>query len=135
MPHISKQQVSENTKHLLERQFLAWIKEIAKNNQEKILRELLSPTEQVMLAKRLLAILMILENIPTHDISSVLRISPSTVARFELKVDNRKYVHTHKWLSDKRRKNILRSFTFLFELPFLARRNSLSQLIKQIDSL
>ena len=57
---------------------------IAKVNSRDFVRELLTPTERIMLAKRLSLVLMLKRGFPFSVIERTLKVSPSTVLRFWL---------------------------------------------------
>lgn len=60
---------------------------------ESFLGELLSESEQLMLAKRLAAIYMIAEQVSSYRIAKTLGLSISTVLRFQAKYHRGEYVH------------------------------------------
>lgn len=59
------------------------------NQRKLLLAELLTDTEKIMLAKRLAVIFLLAKNVPPYRIWNRLKISPSTVARFELGLEKR----------------------------------------------
>lgn len=50
----------------------------------KVIIDLLSPAERIMIAKRVAIIYLLLKQIDYYNICNVLKISPSTVAKFSL---------------------------------------------------
>lgn len=96
----------------------------------KIFKEVLTRTERTMLAKRLAIIYLIGEGVPTHTVAKQLRMSPSTVARFELRVEKNTFPHSAAWLKKARRGVILNLLTALASIPFKAQNKSLAQLSK-----
>jgi len=58
---------------------------------KQVLGQLLTPTEKVMLVKRLAVIAMLSQNIPIHDIADDLSMSPSTVDIMSLKFETENY--------------------------------------------
>lgn len=103
MPHISKIKIDKKIKDDLEEQLLILIQDSGAKARLKILQELLTRIETVMLAKRLGVIMLIERKISTHDISRLLGLSPSTVARFESKTEQGKYRHTAEWVRKNKR--------------------------------
>jgi len=69
------------------------ISELGKKNgaQSALMRELLTNTEKIMLAKRLALIVMLGKGHSFEQISETLKISPSTIARFSLAAESGKY--------------------------------------------
>lgn len=58
-----------------------------RKNPERFLRELLTPTETVMLAKRLAALVMLCRGYSGYKVRMALKISPSTAACLRTKLD------------------------------------------------
>ncbi len=50
----------------------------------KIINELLSPTEKIMIAKRIAIIYLLMKKIDYYNISEVLKVSSETIAKFHL---------------------------------------------------
>jgi Trp operon repressor len=98
MPYLSKKKLSENAKAELERQMFSVIAETGTRSRLAIFSELLTPTEKLVLAKRLGIILLLNKKIPFYKICTYLNVSPSTVARFENKLEKNGYRHTSKWV-------------------------------------
>ena len=80
MPHLSKQKISVKTKKKLDRYVLDYLKATGTKSREQIYLELFTATERLMISKRLMLIYLIDRGVPTHKISNVLKMSPSTVA-------------------------------------------------------
>lgn len=55
-----------------------------KEEFSEITYELLSPTEKIMIAKRVAIIFLLMKQIDYYNISDVLKVSPSTIAKFHL---------------------------------------------------
>ena len=92
MPHVSNKKIN---KKLSGKLFKKLLDILAGKRDRKVssalISELLTPTEKIMLAKRLSLVLMLNDNIPQNKISEVLKMSPSTIARMSLKVEIGKY--------------------------------------------
>ena len=58
----------------------------------QIINELLSPTEKIMVAKRVAIIYLLMKKIDYLNISSVLKVSSSTIAKFNLMINKRKAI-------------------------------------------
>jgi hypothetical protein len=92
MTHISKQNLDENVLNKLTDQLFRTIEKASDNNSLKYLgSELFTRTEKVMLAKRLALILLLDKGVPQHVIAEQLYMSPSTIAKTALKIDEGKY--------------------------------------------
>jgi uncharacterized protein YerC len=88
MPHISKKKLRKDVLIQISDRFMQAAVDLKnKKSSSSYFRELLTPTEQVMLAKRLAAVIMLIENISTYRISNTLKLSPSTVSRLRLWLD------------------------------------------------
>ena len=81
MPQVSKYPLPEE---LYDRIFELLLKVIAssfsKNEASELLEDLLTPTEKIMLAKRLSIAVLLLKDYPYDSIQEILRVSRSTVA-------------------------------------------------------
>lgn len=55
------------------------------------LSEFLTPTEQMMLAKRLAVIFLLAQGFSIYRIQQILKVSPSTVARIKLQLERGKF--------------------------------------------
>lgn len=86
MAQISKYKIS---KDVLARLQLLFFEVIARRNSKDkfmtILNDLLSPTENVMLSKRIGIVYLLEKNVSIHRICKVLHLSTSTVAHYILK--------------------------------------------------
>ena len=68
------------------------------------LRELLAPTEQVVLAKRLSIIFMLLEGASSFRIHKTLAVSTSTVLRFRKMLDGNAFPTIQKYFRERHRR-------------------------------
>ena len=82
MPQVSKYPIS---KDVYERVFEVFLKTISalktKGQVENFLEEFLSPTEQIMLAKRLAIAFLLAKKYDYREISKILRVSTGTVGK------------------------------------------------------
>src|SRR3989338_1485253 len=99
MPHVSRHKVQDSTKRELEDYIASFLADTGSKARQNIFRELLTPTERLMIAKRLAMLYFISKNVPTHRISQTLRVSPSTVARFETAVGAGAYSNIILWIN------------------------------------
>lgn len=131
MPHVSKQKVDAKTKQELDTQLVSLLADTSAATRKRVFQELLTETEKIMLAKRLAAIYLIGNNVSTHKIADTLRMSPSTVARFEHAVSASVYSRTTRWLRTVRiGKPIMQLLEKIAAIPFDAQKKSLAQLSK-----
>ena len=108
MPHLSRHKVKHQ---LLQELYAQLIEKLGKAHspQSKMFEELLTETEKIMLAKRLALISLLSKGHSFEQISAMLKISPSTIARFSLAIENGKYDHITEYMTDKKRSTILDS--------------------------
>jgi Trp operon repressor len=90
MPHVSKQKLKVETANEIYAALLEVISSTPESKKRKqLLNELLTGTEKIMLAKRLAVIFLLAKKVPPYRIWNKLKISPSTVARFEVNLDKK----------------------------------------------
>jgi len=83
MPHVSQKRVKKDVFKRMSNEFINSVAFLKTRPEIKgFLNELLTPTERIMLAKRLVIILMLQKGYPFNIIERTLKLSPSTVARF-----------------------------------------------------
>ena len=83
MPHISKKKLAGEIHRKIERDLFLYItKGTPRVDMQTVMRELLTQTEIMMLAKRLAVIFLISRGASLYEIQMTLAISPSTAARF-----------------------------------------------------
>ncbi len=91
MPHVSKRELDEAIKKKLFDQLFTTFKEARSYNVGFVIKELLTPTEKMMLAKRLAVVLLLDKGLPQHTIAEHLKVSTSTVIRTSLDIENGRY--------------------------------------------
>lgn len=92
MPHISSRKLDQVLlDKLLKKLVLIIGKAQDKNSLSPVLKELLTRTEKIMLAKRLAIVFLLSKKIPQDKISDLLKVSPTTVAKISLKMEMGKY--------------------------------------------
>jgi len=134
MPHVSKHQIPKETIEKIDEYLVSFLSETGDKTRQRVFRELFTKTERLMIGKRLILILLIQQKIPTHKISEILKMSPSTVASFEKRINSGMYLYTKKWLGkEKIRSAIVRTINKLFAIPFEVQGKSLKQLLDKID--
>ncbi len=92
MPHVSKQAIKEEIFLKISTLLLKTLsKRGFAKDRKYYLKELLTRTEQIMLAKRVAIIFFLCHGDSTHQIRHRLKVSPSTVAIIKRKVDSGEY--------------------------------------------
>lgn len=108
MAFVSKKPLKEDVQEQINRQFVKTIVDLrTERNGKHLLSELLSETEYVMLAKRLMMIFLLTEGISQYQVRRMLGVSSSTVARIAHKIDDGGYEFFVKICSRKKNKEIL----------------------------
>ena len=89
MPHISQKQLKKETAKDIRKHFIKTVTSFGgKNNNKAFFDELLTPTEQIMLAKRLAMLFMLAEGMSSYKVRKILNLSPSTTARFQKEIEH-----------------------------------------------
>lgn len=92
MPHVSSKEINPQLLNKLLRKFLTILEKANKKSSLPLLvEEIFTPTEKIMLAKRLAIILLLDGGTPQDKITTTLNVSPSTVARMSLGIEIGKY--------------------------------------------
>ena len=85
MPHLSKKSLRRKTFHRVSRDLIAMISGLESQREIKtFLTELLTPTERVMLAKRLSIALLLLKKYDQRTVARILNVSLGTVNKVSL---------------------------------------------------
>jgi hypothetical protein len=132
MPHVSRHALTEKAKRHMTDCLTLFLSDHHVGRRKKVFREMLTKTERTMLAKRFVMLHLIREGCPTHTISSLLRVSPSTVARFEVKIEKGLYAETIQWLqmgrNTSRIEEVIRD---ILATPFEAQKKSFSRRLRE----
>jgi uncharacterized protein YerC len=112
MPHVSRHMPTGDVWEKIYKELLTHLTEKGSAFERAQLgAELFTPTERIMLAKRLAIICMVGEGYTFEDIQESLRVSPSTVARIWAAMQKGKYA---KIVNIVRKRNITQFFRSLF---------------------
>jgi Trp operon repressor len=85
VPHVSKNKLSKNIEENLTKTLELALARISKEEEIKgFLLSLLSPTERLMLAKRLAIIILLREDLPDYKIAQTLNVTRETVSRIKM---------------------------------------------------
>jgi uncharacterized protein YerC len=104
MPHISQKKISEKVLKRITGQFFDSIYKQSKFSIKPFLLNILTSTEEIMLAKRLAVIAMLIEGIGYYRIRKFLKVSTSTIKRLDIDLDNGKYRDVEKWFKKEKNK-------------------------------
>lgn len=89
MTRISRFRVDDD---VLEKIFSLFFEVISKDKNEEefqnIVHDLLSPAERIMIAKRVAIFYMLMKKLDYYNIAKSLKVSPSTIAKFNLVKEN-----------------------------------------------
>lgn len=91
MPHVSKRRIEPKVeKHILD-SFTFILKDLNSiSDTEKFLSSVLSGTEKLMIAKRIVAAFLLRHNLESEKIQDILKLTPATVSRLKL------WIQTHQ---------------------------------------
>ena len=106
MPHISKQQIESKVFNGLYHELESLIVKTKAENARLVLSGLLTPTEKIMLTKRLAAGIMYGRGCSQYQVWNTLKVSPSTAARMKLTYERGAYDSVLSTLNDSQVKNI-----------------------------
>lgn len=91
MTRISRRPVKDR---IMQRILQLFFEAVGKKSQQDdflaVMHDLLSPTERVMVAKRVTIIFLLMKKIDYQTISDVVKVSPSTIAKFHIIMENSK---------------------------------------------
>lgn len=96
MTNISKQPLPPKEEQKLFAQFSKTIARLNSQNSDGFITDLLGPEEQIMLTKRLAAIVMYAEGYSCYRVWNTLHISPSTAHKIAEQFEANKYTHIQK---------------------------------------
>lgn len=98
MPHVSPQKVNNEALNKIYNILFSAItdKGVSKKQQELAFRELLTPTEKIMLGKRLVAISMLSQGFSSYQVSKTLKLSQTTLSKFQARLEKGGFLNTSK---------------------------------------
>ncbi len=102
MPHISQKKIDQQVFNKIMTQFAKTFQEADDRSRSlSVMKELFTKTEKIMFAKRITMIYMLEKNISFENISEIIHLSPTTIAKFSLAMDAGKYKETISIISKK----------------------------------
>ena|SRR3989339_1045066 len=102
MTHISKQKLSKEKEDELYAQLFRIIARLDRKTAPMFLNELLGDEEQLMIAKRLAAIILCIEGNSSYRVWTLLKVSPSTADRIRLNFQIGKYRNIQTFVTKNR---------------------------------
>lgn len=85
MPHVSKSVLNKKIETEIKKTFCMALSGLGQEEEmNEFLTSILSPTENLMLSKRLAIVLLLSEDVPSSKIAAILHVTRETVARVEL---------------------------------------------------
>ena len=120
MTRISRRPVKD---HVIERIYELFFEAVGKKTKKQefleVIHDLLSPTERIMIAKRVTIIFLLMKKIDYQTISDVVKVSPSTIAKFQIIMENSKGIvkALQKILLNDKLVNILDEVILAFKGP------------------
>ena len=84
MPHVSKIKLDKRLETQLFNSLETALGKLSKEETKAFLLSLISPTERLMLAKRLAVVILLKEDVPIGTIASTLHVTKETVGRIHL---------------------------------------------------
>ncbi len=103
MPQISKKALDRKTFNQVYDRFLRTVLDLERGTKGRsFLGELFTPTERVMLAKRLSILFLLSDGTSIYKIQHILNVSPSTVARMAKSMDRGGYAGVAKIIRSKK---------------------------------
>jgi len=132
MPHISPQKVNNEVLRKIYKLIFSAItdRNISKKQQELAFGELLTPTEKIMLGKRMAAVSMLSQGISPYETGKILKLSPTTTAKFQIKLQKGGFSNTNKLCNILRKGPLQRYINNLFK-PLPRYGTSPSKLFKE----
>lgn len=109
MPQISKKYLKEEKLKRIFDIFFGFLSDVKnKTDSEKIINEILTETEKIMIAKRLACFYLLKKNVSAEVISDSINLSTSTVYYLKQVLDDS--INTQKYLQNKIKKEKLNNF-------------------------
>ncbi len=101
MPHISPRKVNGQVLEKIYKLLFSAIvdRNISKKQQQFAFGELLTPTEKIMLGKRMAAVSLLSQGMSPYKVGKMLQLSPTTTVKFQIKLENGKFSNVSKLCS------------------------------------
>jgi len=134
MSHVSPRRVNKEVLEKIYGLLFSAVssRNISRKDQKIAFSELLTPTEKIMLGKRLAAVSMFSQGESAYRVGKTLRLSDSTTARIKNKIERGKFFHTKKLCTVLRKGPLQHYIENLFK-PLPRYGTSPAQLFKEIQ--
>lgn len=133
MPHLSKKEVGVKTKSDLEQKLFSILLNTTSLERQRLFRELYTPTERMMFAKRIGMIALIERGVGTRTIARLLGVSTSTIRRFEISIEQGAFKNMRLRIKHIASQNWLIKFLGdIGAIPFGSRPKSLVRLLDEM---
>jgi len=111
MTHVSKHPLKEPVKKQIDAQLLdTFIAQTSPGDFRRLLKELFTPAEMILYAKRMAVIALLHKNCSAYEISMILKVSSSTVTRINRYRSVGRYGHIETMLERKAYRHSLLGF-------------------------
>ena len=118
MPHISRQFLKDDKEQVLIEALVDTLSTKASPTvRKKIIREMLTGTERLMLAKRLAIVCMLGDCVPFEDISTKLKVSSSTVSRLWAAMQKGLFQETIRTAKNSKSSRLVEFLEFVLSAP------------------
>ena len=132
MPHISQKKLDKKTRIALEKHLYTLLRNTGSQTRIRVLEELLTETETIMLAKRIGMLLLIKKEVSLYKISDLLGVSPSTAERFSDAVKFGKYKYATDWVWKNSKEGSLDAlFESIVALAFTGKTKSFKNFVDE----
>ena len=91
MTNISKKQLKKKVAEKIHKRFIKTIINLHGKGGERFIEEILTPSEQIMLAKRTMALSLLSSGASSYKVQKLLKLSPTTASRLKREMKNGKY--------------------------------------------
>ncbi len=133
MPHVSKKQLDEKTLGELDRYLFTLMRNTGSKTRTDIMQELLTPTEKLMIAKRIGVLYLLRQGQSPYQVHAVLGVSPSTVERFQNALHKGAYKRTLSWVHTQSPEGKLEGvLKTLVSLVMTGRPRSLKKIVEEM---
>ncbi|MEK7151859.1 MAG: hypothetical protein AAB773_00325 [Patescibacteria group bacterium] len=101
MPHISSRKVNKQVLEKIDKLLFSAVSDrnVSQKQQRLAFSELLTPTEKIMLGKRLAAVSLLSQGESPYKVGKTLQLSETTTAKFQIKLENGKFSNASKLCS------------------------------------
>ena len=107
MTHVSKKPLNKDVQNRLNKRLVKTITNLRTMSEGSVfISELFTDSEQIMLAKRLMIIFMLTENVSQYRIKQILRVSSATVFRISEGLDKGEYQYLTRLCKKKKSRDI-----------------------------